>query len=115
VTKQTLADMTNDEFKVHVDALTLTKLEEPKKMSKQCDLFWSEVISHTYNFNREKSEVEELKILTKDDLVKFFDKMIDSESKERRRLAIYIHPPEISCELTSDKLNVSVLKSIINI
>ncbi len=65
--------MSEDEFRVHVDALTLTKLEEPKKMSKQCELFWSEVVAHTYNFDRERSEVEALKTLTKQDVVEFFE------------------------------------------
>lgn len=44
--------MTDEEFKTHVDALTLNKLEEPKKMSKQCDIYWSEIINHQYNFER---------------------------------------------------------------
>lgn len=44
--------MTDEEFKIHVDALILTKLEEPKKMSKQCDIYWSEIMSHQYNYDR---------------------------------------------------------------
>ncbi len=35
--------------------------------------------------------------------------MVDPESKERKRLAIYVHPPESACELTSEKLSVSPL------
>ena len=49
--------MTDDEFKTHVDALILTKLEEPKKMSKQCDIYWNEITSHQYNFDRGKKNI----------------------------------------------------------
>lgn len=52
ITKETIDKMTDDEFKLHVDALALTKLEEPKKMSRQCDLYWNEITSHQYNFDR---------------------------------------------------------------
>ncbi len=38
--------------------------------------------------------------------------MVDPESKERKRLAIYVHPPESACELTSEKLSVSPLTLI---
>ena len=44
--------MTDDEFKTHVEALALSKLEEPKKMSRQCDIYFNEITSHQYNFDR---------------------------------------------------------------
>ena len=98
--------MTDEEFKQHVEALVLTKLEEPKKMAKQCDIYWDEITSHQYHFDRgitrikcfsqnwrffllaiffhynfnnfnfffkENVEVEELKKLTKSDVVQFFN------------------------------------------
>ena len=52
--KENLAKMTDDEFKQHVEALILTKLEEPKKMSHQLEIYWNEVVSHQYNFDRGK-------------------------------------------------------------
>lgn len=73
LTKDTIEKMNEDEFKTHVEALALTKLEEPKKMSRQCDLYWNEITSHQYNFDRENIEVEELRKLTIDDLKQFFN------------------------------------------
>jgi hypothetical protein len=29
-------------------------LEEPKKISKQADVYWNEIISHQFNFERGK-------------------------------------------------------------
>jgi insulysin len=69
------ASMSDDEFKQHVDALVLNKLEEPKKMSKQVDIYWSEIVAHQYHFEREQVEVDELKKLTKSDLVQFMQVM----------------------------------------
>lgn len=64
--------MTDEEFKTHVEALALTKLEEPKKMTKQCEIYWNEIISHQYHFDRENDEVDQLRKLTKADLTQFF-------------------------------------------
>ena len=52
ITKETIGKMSDEEFKTHVDALVLTKLEEPKKMSKQCDIYWSEISTHRFDFDR---------------------------------------------------------------
>lgn len=71
LTKESLTNMSDEEFKQHVDALILNKLEEPKKMSRQMDIYWSEIASHQYHFEREKIEVEEIKKLTKSDLIEF--------------------------------------------
>ena len=44
--------MTDEEFHTHAEALITTKLEEPKKMSKQSDIYWNEISSHQYHFDR---------------------------------------------------------------
>lgn len=54
LTEESLHKMTDEEFKTHVEALALIKLEEPKRMSKQCDIYWNEISSHQYNFDRGK-------------------------------------------------------------
>jgi len=101
LTQDSLEKMTDDEFKLHVDALALTKLEQPKKMPKQCDIYWNEISSHQYNFDRENIEVEELKKLTKADLLEFFYRFISADSKQRRKLAVYIYPPETDLQLNN--------------
>lgn len=54
ITENCLNQMTDEEFKTHVEALALIKLEEPKRMSKQSDIYWNEISSHQYNFDRGK-------------------------------------------------------------
>lgn len=44
--------MTDSEFKTHVDALVLRKLEVVKQMSHQFDLFYDEIACREYNFDR---------------------------------------------------------------
>lgn len=111
LTKENLEKMTDDEFKQHVEALILTKLEEPKKMSHQLELYWNEVVSHQYNFDRENIEVEEIKKLTKQDVVDFFNRYIDPCGPERRKLAVYICPPDMSEDLKSEKIKDKLIEN----
>ena len=103
--------MTDEEFQMHVDALILTKLEEPKKMSKQCDIYWNEIASHQYQFEREQIEVNELRKITKAELYDFYKKFISAESKHRRKLAVYIHPPEMNSELSKENLKGELIQN----
>jgi insulysin len=57
LTKENVEKMTQEDFKQHVDALILNKLEEPKKMSRQCELYWNEIVSHQYHFDRGKDKI----------------------------------------------------------
>ena len=47
-----LSGMSDEEFQKHVTALSLKRLEKPKKMSAQCSRYWAEIISQQYNFDR---------------------------------------------------------------
>ena len=44
--------MDNDTFKKHVEALATKRLEKPKKLSSQNAMYWGEIESQQYNFNR---------------------------------------------------------------
>ncbi|CAF0874976.1 unnamed protein product [Brachionus calyciflorus] len=112
LTEESLNKMTDEEFKTHVEALVLIKLEEPKRMTKQCDIFWNEINSHQYNFDRENIEVEELRKLTKENLLEFFNTFISSKSEKRRKLAVYVNPPEMNSELTPDKLKGKLIEDL---
>lgn len=52
--RESLANLSDEEFQRHKDALAVNKLEEPKRISRQCDVYWSEISSHLYHFNRGK-------------------------------------------------------------
>ena len=92
--------MTDDEFQTHVQALVTTKLEEPKKLSKQGDIYWNEISSHQYHFEREQCEVDEIKKLTK------INTHICVESKKRRKLSTYIFPTDMNAELNKETIKV---------
>lgn len=100
LTKKTLKKMTKTEFETHVEALVLTKLEEIKTMSDQFEIYHGEISTREYHFDRERIEVEYLKKnIKKSDLVHFFEEFISIDAKNRKKLSIYIYPPELDEEV----------------
>ena len=50
--------MSDEEYKNHVEALTVKRLDKPKKLTSECMKHWKEILSRQYNFDRgEHSEI----------------------------------------------------------
>ena len=44
--------MSDQEFRNHVEALAVRRLDKPKKLSSECTKHWKEILSRQYNFDR---------------------------------------------------------------
>ena len=82
--------MTDEEFNRHKKALSDQKLEKPKKLSARHDKIWNEIASNRYNFNRVDIEVGDLEVITRDDVLRFYDTFIAIDAPERRKLAVHV-------------------------
>ena len=49
--------MSDEEFKNHIEALAVKRLEKPKKLSSECMKHWKEILSRQYNFDRGESRI----------------------------------------------------------
>ena len=52
--QESLENMSQEEFKAHVEALAIKRLEKPKKLSVRNGRYWSEILSQHFNFERDK-------------------------------------------------------------
>jgi len=83
--------MSDDEFKTNVDALIDNKLEKHKNLREESSFYWSEIQFGTLKFDRKEIEVAELRKLTKQDLIYFFDNYIKLGSPGRRKLTVQVY------------------------
>ncbi|XP_065350636.1 insulin-degrading enzyme-like [Cloeon dipterum] len=88
--KSLLEKMSDEEFERHKEALAVLWLEKPKKMIQLTDLFCVEISNQTYCFDRDNIEVDFLKSITKDDVIKFYNDHIHAEGAKRRKLAVHV-------------------------
>ena len=65
------------------------------------------------SINQEKIEVEELKKLTKENIIEFFNNYIKVGGAGRKKVSVYINPAELTDEYKS-KINVIIFKKNFN-
>ena len=88
--------MSEEEFETNKQGLIEKRLEKPKKLSSRANKYWAEIISQQFNFERDELETNNLKTITKEDVLSFFDKIICPKSDSRQKIACYIIPSDTS-------------------
>lgn len=61
----------------------------------RASFFWNEIFYQTYNFNRDIIETEELKTVTKSDVLAMYKRCVSRSSQVRRRLSCHVAPERI--------------------
>lgn len=50
--EKSVEEMGEEAFQKHIQALTIRRLDKPKKLAAECAKYWGEIISQQYNFDR---------------------------------------------------------------
>lgn len=90
VFEETLTSMTDEQFEEYVEGLAMKKLEKPKRLGIESSKFWNEILTKQYHFKRGEREVEELRRLTKHDMVQFYRQHVAPSSETRRKLLVVV-------------------------
>ncbi|XP_042894803.1 insulin-degrading enzyme isoform X2 [Parasteatoda tepidariorum] len=85
-----LLELTEEEYKNHMDSLSLLRLEKPKKLSIQNTKYWMEISTKQYHFERDPLEVAVLATITKDELILFFKELVSCDAPKRKKLSVHI-------------------------
>jgi len=64
--------MTEEQFEENKKALATLRLEKPKMLIARCTLYWNEIVTQQYNFDRVNIEVAYLKTISRQQLLNFF-------------------------------------------
>lgn len=83
-----ISNMAEDQFERHKKALAALRLEKPKMLSSLATIFWNEISSQQYNFDRANIEVAYLKTITRSQLLNFYKEIVHSES--RHKLSVHV-------------------------
>ncbi|XP_075101530.1 insulin-degrading enzyme-like 1, peroxisomal [Nicotiana tabacum] len=100
-----LHDMSDDEFKRKVNALIDIKLEKFKNLSEETNYFWWEISGGTLRFDRIENEVAALKLITKTDLIDFFNEHVNVGAPKRKSLSLQVFGSSHSSEFKAEKVD----------
>ncbi|CAO3651050.1 unnamed protein product [Cunninghamella echinulata] len=111
--RKILIDMKETEFQSQVNALIADKKEKANNMTQEGSKYWSEIESGYYEFDDIEKDVEELKTVTKESLIAFYDQYINPASPNFSKFSIHIQSQKepSSVQHHKSKLDLGSLKS----
>ncbi|GMN54728.1 hypothetical protein TIFTF001_023858 [Ficus carica] len=102
-----LYEMTRDDFKNNVNALIDMKREKHKNLREESGFYWQEISLGTHKFDRRELEVAELKKLTQQELIDFFNENIKVGAPQKKSLSVRVFGNLHYSDYTADKTEQS--------
>ncbi|XP_071653513.1 insulin-degrading enzyme-like isoform X2 [Temnothorax longispinosus] len=91
-----ITNMPKKQFDKYKDGLISSRLKAPDTITSQCSLYWKEIESQEYNFDRANIEVNYLRTITRQKLQDFIEKNIYTIN--RRILTVHVTPTAVTAE-----------------
>ncbi|ANB12559.1 Ste23p [Sugiyamaella lignohabitans] len=97
-----LEKLPDADFKSYVEAVIVRKLEKRKNLSEESNRYWTHIQSGYYNFLKHESDVEIIRTLKKEHVIKLYNEYINPDSPSRSKLVVHLKsqsPPVQSQEV----------------
>lgn len=88
--------MTPEEYKAQVQSLISKKLEKDKNLGQEGGKYWTHIHSGYYEFDQVETDIRELRLIEKQDLLQFMTEYIDPQSPSIRKLSVHIQSQKVS-------------------
>ncbi|KAB8360827.1 hypothetical protein FH972_024561 [Carpinus fangiana] len=86
-----LAAMSQEDFEGYKRSVINARLEKVKNLTQETNRFWAHVSNEMYFFDDREDDVLQLKPLTKDDMLKFYEEFINPDGATRSKIAVRMH------------------------
>lgn len=85
-----LRDLSDDDFAKYVQSVVDELEEKPTSPTEEAARIWQAIVDGRYEFDRRATDAAHLRTITKADAVDFYDRYLNSSSKTRRKLVVYL-------------------------
>ncbi|GBB83220.1 hypothetical protein RclHR1_00100024 [Rhizophagus clarus] len=112
-----IEEMSEQEYQKQVQSLIVKKLETPKNLGQETHRYWTHVSSGYYEFDRDDTDVEEIRKITKQDFLEFYKKFISPNSPDFKKLSVHLRSQKNSLSKKSLKkpLDIKKLHSVLTL
>jgi len=86
--RKSLVVMPAEEFATNIEAVVQILTEKKKNLPEEAYSHWQYISNETYEFDRTKRIAEIVKTVTKEDVLRLFDRFMLAGSPDRRKLSI---------------------------
>ena len=88
--RQSLVAMPAEEFETNLQAVVQVLTEKKKNLNSEAYGHWQYISYETYEFDRFKKIAEIVKTVSKEDVLRFYDRFVLAGSPERRKLTVQV-------------------------
>ena len=88
--RSSLVNMPAEEFATNLQAVVQILTEQKKNLPEEAYAHWRFITDETFEFDRLKTISEIVKTLTKEDILRFYDRFLLPSSPERRKLTVQV-------------------------
>mmetsp|Transcript_41918 Transcript_41918/g.100697 ORF Transcript_41918/g.100697 Transcript_41918/m.100697 type:complete len:1075 (+) Transcript_41918:137-3361(+) len=88
--RKRLVDMSDEEFQTNIDSLVVSFLEKNKNLGEESSRYWHVILNKTYQFQRLKIIASHVKELSKERVIRFFDRYIAPGAPHRQKLCVTV-------------------------
>jgi len=85
-----ITSMTPEEFQVNIDAVVELLLEKNKNLAEESSKYWNVMTNGSYLFQKFQLLGKEVKKMTVEKVLRFFDKYVARDAPKRRKLCIQV-------------------------
>ncbi|KAH0420297.1 peptidase M16 inactive domain-containing protein [Colletotrichum camelliae] len=88
---KTLESMSEATFKDHKQSLISERLERPLNLEWESCWHWDKICSESYDFDWSAKDAATVEIITKKEMIEFYDRHMKPGSQERAKLSVHLH------------------------
>ncbi|KAJ9425219.1 insulysin [Fusarium oxysporum] len=86
----TLEKMSETEFEGHKRSLIVRRLEKLRNLDQESTRHWNQITNEYYDFELAQRDAAQIKLLTKPEVIEFFNQRLNPASSHRARLSIHL-------------------------
>lgn len=103
-----ISEMSEADYQTQVDSLVADCMEKNKNLWEEGNRYWCDISSGYYEFNDQVKDVDELKSITKESLLEFYDKWIMPDSPDAATISVHLKSQKTPPVVTEVKDNYTV-------
>lgn len=88
--REIIQEMTDKEYQSQLDSLIADRLEKHKNLWEEGTKYWGDIESGYYEFDDTATDVAELKTITKESLLEFYDTLIMPHSPDTSTISVHL-------------------------
>lgn len=103
-----IADMSEKDYQTQVDSLVVECMEKNKNLGEEGSTYWNHITSGYYEFNDMEKDVAEIKTVTKESLLEFYDRWIMPGSPDAATISVHLKSQKVPPAIKEVKDNYTV-------